>query len=395
MPTVPGDEAAAGDRGAGARRLATRCAPAALILVGERLAAVPGALPAAPGWPPRPVRGSPGSRAGRVTAARSRPVRCPTCCPAAARSPTRGARRPGDRVGRRAPARGPGPRRRRASSPRPRRRARGLVVGGVDPDDLPDPARGAAPRWTTPTSWSAWSCASREVTERADVVFPVAPVAREGRHLRELGGPPRPFGQVLGRPRAAAGPAGAGRRSPRRWTRPAGLALTHVEPAAEMTQLGPVGRRTGGPRAGEPRPAARPSAGQAVLATWQMLLDDGRMQDGERAPGAYRAQAGRSLVGRHRRRARLADGRPGHRQRHRRGTVGSRSRSPRWPTASSGCPATRPGGCRCAPASDRPAIARCDRSPEAPRMTLHARWSRRLPTDGGCRGRLRPRPGRG
>ena len=55
----------------------------AVILVGERLAQTHGALSAAArprGRAPAPA--SPGCRDVPVTAARSRPARCPTCCPA-------------------------------------------------------------------------------------------------------------------------------------------------------------------------------------------------------------------------------------------------------------------------------------------------------------------------
>ncbi len=58
----------------------------AVILVGERLALTHGALSAAAragGRAPAPA--SPGCRAVPVTAVRSRPARCPTCCPAAVR----------------------------------------------------------------------------------------------------------------------------------------------------------------------------------------------------------------------------------------------------------------------------------------------------------------------
>ena len=60
-----------------------------VILVGERMAGVPGALDRRRcRWPGRPAPSWPGSRGGPATAARSRRAACPTCCPAAVRSPT-------------------------------------------------------------------------------------------------------------------------------------------------------------------------------------------------------------------------------------------------------------------------------------------------------------------
>ena len=86
IPTRPGDEAAAIE--ALAHDGSVALDSGGLILVGERLAAVPGALTAVAGLAATTGARSPGSRAAPVTAERSRPVPCPPCCPAAARSPT-------------------------------------------------------------------------------------------------------------------------------------------------------------------------------------------------------------------------------------------------------------------------------------------------------------------
>ena len=100
-------------------------------------------------------------------------------------------------MGRRRAARG-----RRAATPtgilaRGRgRRARRCVVGGVDPDDLPDPVPRAR-RWRTPRSWSAWSCARSAVTDRADVVLPVAPSAEKAGTFLDWEGRGGPFDAAL------------------------------------------------------------------------------------------------------------------------------------------------------------------------------------------------------
>jgi len=60
------------------------------------------------------------------------------------------------------------------------------------------------------------------------------------------------------------------------------LALPNAAAAGdELARLGQWGgTRPGAPRVSPERPSA-PGAGQAVLASWRMLLDAGRLQDGE------------------------------------------------------------------------------------------------------------------
>ena len=155
--------------------------------------------------------GSRGSRAGPVTAARSRPAACPTCCPAAARSPTPAARvdaaaswgvdtlpeapgRDGDAIVAALAAGELG----------------GLVVGGVDPADTADPD---ATRAAIAAAGFVVALELREtdVTRAADVVFPVAPVTDKAGTFVNWEGRPRPFDAVLEQPRVAARPAGARR----------------------------------------------------------------------------------------------------------------------------------------------------------------------------------------
>ena len=164
----------------------------------------------------------------------------------------------------------------------------GLVVAGVDPDDLPDPAAALA-------ALDAAFVVSLElrvsaVTERADVVLPVAPVQAKPGTFVDWEGRWRPFPQALTTTALAdyrvldmlADEFGVslGLR---------GLDRIHAE-IAELDAW--EGHRT--PAPAEPAgPAPRPAAGEAVLSTWPLLLDRGRLQDGEPflAGTAHRAVA--------------------------------------------------------------------------------------------------------
>ncbi|MFG1860451.1 NADH-quinone oxidoreductase subunit G [Microbispora bryophytorum] len=153
-----------------------------------------------------------------------------------------------------------------------------LVVAGVDPYDLPDPARALAALENTPFIVSLEIRASA-VTDRADVVLPVAAVAEKSGTFVDWEGRGRSFGVATAVPglmsdlRAIASIADQ-----------MDVHLGLPEPAAarrEMASLGAwKGARPLAP-AVTGRPVREPQAGEAVLATWHLLLDDGRMQDGE------------------------------------------------------------------------------------------------------------------
>jgi NADH-quinone oxidoreductase subunit G len=151
-----------------------------------------------------------------------------------------------------------------------------LLIGGVELDDLPDPEAALTAVDSAPFVVSL-ELRHSAVTERADVVFPVAPVVEKAGSFINWEGRIRPFepsihtnavtdlrvltfladeiGVDLGIPTAASA-------------------------ADERARLGLwSGRRAAGPNT-DPAPAA-PEAGQAVLAGWRMLLDAGRLQDGE------------------------------------------------------------------------------------------------------------------
>jgi NADH-quinone oxidoreductase subunit G len=295
LPTLPGGEAdvlrqladPAGHQAASAAGAVTAAAqalsePGSVILVGERLAEVPGALSAAVAlaeltgarlaWIPR--------RAGERGAieAGALPVLLP------------GGRRVTDEDARTEVARAWGV----ASLPVEPGRDTGqilagvadgeieaLVLAGVDPGDLPDPQAALA------AIEKAGFVVSLElrvspVTDRADVVLPVAAVAEkpgtfvnwEGRQgtfeaalqvpvIRDdryvLRGIADAMDVHLGLPDAAAA---------RRELAALGVA------GAGSSRAGPAAHN----RAGR---SAAPAAAEAWLATWHNLLDAGRMQDGE------------------------------------------------------------------------------------------------------------------
>jgi NADH-quinone oxidoreductase subunit G len=252
--------------------------PGAVLLVGERLASVPGALSAAVrlarttgarlAWVPRRAgeRGAleagalpsllPGGRPVANAVARV-DVAAVWGVPALPATPGR------DTAGILAAA---------VSG-----RLGGLVVGGVDPADLPDPAAALAALEAAPFVVSLEVRAS-EVTKRADVVLPVAPPAEKAGTFVDWEGRWRSFQLALRTTamsdlRALDALADA-------MDAPLGLrGLERVR--AELAELDAwEGARTEAPAVAAAEPP-QPQRGTAVLATWHLLLDEGRLQDGE------------------------------------------------------------------------------------------------------------------
>ncbi|MDH6242619.1 NADH-quinone oxidoreductase subunit G [Mycobacterium sp. OTB74] len=152
-----------------------------------------------------------------------------------------------------------------------------LLVAGVELADLPDPEQAhralAAAQFVV-----SLEVRRSAVTDLAHVVFPVAPVSEKAGSFVNWEGRSRPFSPALP-PTATADmrvlAALADEHS-------IDLGLRDVATVRdEMRRLG----RWAGPRLAAPNvdaePAAKPDAGQAVLGSWRMLLDSGRMQDGE------------------------------------------------------------------------------------------------------------------
>jgi len=316
IPTVPGEEAAALE--ALVEHAEHGVDATSVILVGERLAGSPGALTAAAtlarrtgariAWVPRRAgdRGAveagclpdllPGGRpvaeaAARVDAGAAWGVEHLPDAPGRDAGAIVAALRAGE-VG-------------------------GLVIGGVDPRDTADPA---ATRAAIEAASFVVSLELREteVTRAADVVFPVAPVVEKAGTFVTWEGRPRPFEAVFASTNAlpdlrvlagiAEELAALGQGAPLGFR-------TVAEVRAEMEQLGPwdgdrraisgpsaapgaatdvapgtvpaAGARPGGSTAGDPA-----ADGGLVLATWRLMVDNGSMQDGDKA---YRA-TGRTPV---------------------------------------------------------------------------------------------------
>jgi NADH-quinone oxidoreductase subunit G len=151
-----------------------------------------------------------------------------------------------------------------------------LLVAGVDPFDLPDPAAALAALDAAPFVVSL-ELRPTAVTERADVVFPVAAAVEKSGTFLDWEGRSRPFdaslrdtGQLLDLQvlNALADELDVH------------LGLPDVRTArAEIQQLGVhTGARAAAPAAAaEPLPT--PGDGEAILSSWHELLDAGTLQD--------------------------------------------------------------------------------------------------------------------
>ncbi|HEY6425191.1 MAG TPA: NADH-quinone oxidoreductase subunit G [Pseudonocardiaceae bacterium] len=164
----------------------------------------------------------------------------------------------------------------------------GLVVGGVDPADLPDP-------------WEAELALSRAkfvvslemrpspVTAAADVVLPIASAAEKAGSYLDWEGRRREFASTI--TPGARGIQGARAMLPDCRVLDSLAVEMDVDlftqtPAAAWAGLAALGgheRLSTGRRGAQvpAGPVSAPEAGQAVLATWRRLLDNGSMQDGE------------------------------------------------------------------------------------------------------------------
>jgi NADH-quinone oxidoreductase subunit G len=278
IQTVPGTEATALDGLAKSELLPLLSEPGAIIIVGERLAGVPGGLSAAArladatgarlAWVPRRAgeRGAleagalpellPGGRPVSDEAARSQVAEAwhVSELPAAGGRDVDGilAAATDGTLG-------------------------ALLVGGVDPDDFADPDAVLA-ALDAASFVVSLELRHSAVTERADVVFPIAPAAEksgtyvnwEGRHRGFSAALPANATPDLRVLDTLADEMGID------------LGLPTVQAAlAELTQLGSWDGTHGAAPNVAAAEASKTATGEAVLAGWRMLLDDGRLQDGE------------------------------------------------------------------------------------------------------------------
>jgi NADH-quinone oxidoreductase subunit G len=151
-------------------------------------------------------------------------------------------------------------------------------VAGVDPADLPSPQAALAAIEAARFVVSLELRASA-VTDRADVVLPVAAVPEKAGTFLNWEGRPGSFGAALDVPGVEPDLEVLGEIADEM-----DVHLGLPDAAAARRELGTLagwpGIRLPAP---EYPPAARvlPGPGEAVLATWHQLLDTGRMQDGE------------------------------------------------------------------------------------------------------------------
>jgi NADH-quinone oxidoreductase subunit G len=153
-----------------------------------------------------------------------------------------------------------------------------LVVAGVDPGDLPDPRFALGALEATPFVVSLELRVSA-VTDRADVVLPVAAVQEKAGTFVNWEGRPGSFEVALDVPGVESDLQVLGRIADEM-----DIHLGLPDAAAARRELGAL---TGWQGIREPPPSSPsvarvlPGPGQAFLTTWHQLLDTGRMQDGE------------------------------------------------------------------------------------------------------------------
>ena len=152
-----------------------------------------------------------------------------------------------------------------------------LLVGGIEPDDFADPAAVLA---ALDAAGFIVSLELRHsaVTERADVVFPIAPAAEKSGTYVNWEGRHRSFAAALP-PKATPD-----LRVLDTLADEVGIDLGFPTVEAAHAELVGLGTWDGTPVATPTVAAAAaptPGAGEAVLASWRMLLDDGLLQNGE------------------------------------------------------------------------------------------------------------------
>ncbi|WP_326588579.1 NADH-quinone oxidoreductase subunit G [Streptomyces sp. NBC_01294] len=171
-----------------------------------------------------------------------------------------------------------------------------LLVAGVEVTDLPDPDR--ARTALQEAFVVSLELRAGEVTDHADVVLPVAAVAEKAGAFINWEGRVRPFEAALKPDQMTRRLAPADARVLHMLAdaadRPIALPDVHAV-RREIDALGPwAGERAAG-QATDTVPLPRPGVGEAVLAGHRLLLDLGRLQEGDDALAGTRHEASARL----------------------------------------------------------------------------------------------------
>ncbi|MFC1400403.1 MULTISPECIES: NADH-quinone oxidoreductase subunit G [Streptacidiphilus] len=168
-----------------------------------------------------------------------------------------------------------------------------LVVGGVETADLPDPAAAEAALARAGFVVSL-ELRPSAVTDRADVVFPVAAVAEKAGAFMDWEGRIRFFEPALKADQMTTRHLGSDLRVLHMIADAMGDSLRLPDITAARRELDGLGAWHGD-RVDAPteqaRPLPRPSAGEAVLGGWRLLLDNGVLQEGDTALAGTRHPA--------------------------------------------------------------------------------------------------------
>ncbi|MBT2468409.1 molybdopterin-dependent oxidoreductase, partial [Streptomyces sp. ISL-66] len=171
-----------------------------------------------------------------------------------------------------------------------------LLIGGVEIADLPDPARA---RIALQEAFVvSLELRPSEVTDHADVVLPVAAVAEKPGAFINWEGRVRPFEAALKPEQMTRRLAPADSRVLHMLAdaadRPIALADVHAV-RRELDGLGQWAGTRAADQSADTEPLPRPGAGEAVLAGHRLLLDQGRLQDGDEALAGTRHEASARL----------------------------------------------------------------------------------------------------
>ncbi|PZT75969.1 MULTISPECIES: NADH-quinone oxidoreductase subunit G [unclassified Streptomyces] len=168
-----------------------------------------------------------------------------------------------------------------------------LLVAGVSTEDLPDPAR-ALEALDRVGFLVSLELRPSEVTDRADVVLPVAAVVEKSGTFLNWEGRARMFEAALKPDQMTRNLAPGDARVLHMLADAMDVGFALPDLAAARRELDRLGGWQGG-YADEPRtsaqPLPRPGDGEAILAGHRMLLDLGRLQEGDTALAGTRHEA--------------------------------------------------------------------------------------------------------